>query len=92
MHHEWVTEEDNKTEKDLLGLDHYQVRTWTSWHHNIVICMFAHAFLAAQDAQVLRRFQEQAATTPTDQPANQGSDQGKVLRSRPQSVQENPTG
>lgn len=86
----WKIEEDNKTEKDLLGLDHYQVRTWTSWHHNIVICMLAHAFLAVQDAQVPRRFQEQAAPTPTDQSISQGPDQGKVPRLRPQPVL--PTG
>jgi SRSO17 transposase len=87
----WKIEEDNKTEKDLLGLDHYQVRTWTSWHHNIVICMFAHAFLAVQDAQILRRFQEQTHP-PTDQPIDQEPDQGKAPRPGPPPVQEIPTG
>jgi len=61
----WKIEEDNKTEKDLLGLDHYQVRTWTAWHHNIVICMLAHAFLAAQQARLLRQHRDHAAAETT---------------------------
>ena len=39
-------EDDNKTGKDLLGLDQYQVRNWTPWHRHVSICMLAHAFLA----------------------------------------------
>jgi SRSO17 transposase len=56
----WKIEEDNRIEKDLLGLDHYQVRTWTSWHHNIVICMLAHAFLAVEQARLARHIPELA--------------------------------
>ena len=73
----WKIEEYNKIEKDLLGLDHYQVRTWTSWHHNIVICMFAHAFLAVQDARLIRR---QRNNTPD---SRQGPDQGKAASPMP---------
>ena len=46
----WNIEDDNKTGKDLLGLDHYQVRNWTPWHRHVSICMLAHAFLAVTRA------------------------------------------
>lgn len=80
----WKIEEDNRTEKDLLGLDHYQVRTWTAWHHNIVICMLAHAFLAAQQARLVRERRDQAAA--------EAADQGKALRPRTGPAQQVPTG
>ncbi|MBW4702001.1 MULTISPECIES: IS701 family transposase [unclassified Micromonospora] len=33
---------------ELIGLDQYQVRTWTAWHHTITTCMLAHAFRTVQ--------------------------------------------
>jgi SRSO17 transposase len=42
----WSVEDDNKTGKDLLGLDQYQVRKWTPFYRHITLCMLAHAFLA----------------------------------------------
>jgi SRSO17 transposase len=80
----WKIEEDNKTEKDLLGLSHYQVRTWTAWHHNIVICMLAHAFLAAAQARLLRERRDQAAV--------EDADQGKVPQQQVGPAQRIPTG
>jgi hypothetical protein len=32
--------------KGQVGLDHYQVRTWTGWHRHITLAMLALAFLA----------------------------------------------
>jgi SRSO17 transposase len=46
----WHIEDDNKTGKDLLGLDQYQVRNWTPWHRHVSICLLAHAFLAVTRA------------------------------------------
>jgi SRSO17 transposase len=48
----WKIEENNEQGKDLIGIDQTQVRTWTAWHHTITACMFAHAFLAAQRANL----------------------------------------
>ena len=48
----WKIEENNEQGKDLIGLDQHQVRTWTAWHHTITACMFAHAFLAVQHADL----------------------------------------
>lgn len=40
----WHIEEDFETGKDL-GLDHYQVRSFTGWYRHITLVMVAHAFL-----------------------------------------------
>ncbi|KXK60405.1 hypothetical protein AWW66_19165 [Micromonospora rosaria] len=49
----------------LIGIDQYQVRTWTAWQHTVTACMFAHAFRAvlyADAATVLGRAAEDGAT------------------------------
>jgi SRSO17 transposase len=46
----WKIEDDNKTGKDQLGLDQYQVRKWTPWYRHVTMCMLAQAFLAVTRA------------------------------------------
>jgi SRSO17 transposase len=46
----WKIEEDNKTGKDQLGMDAYQVRKWTPWYRHVTMCMLAQAFLAVTRA------------------------------------------
>jgi len=41
----WWVEECFQTSKGLTGLDHHQVRRWTSWHRRVTLAMLAHAFL-----------------------------------------------
>jgi SRSO17 transposase len=48
----WSVEDDNKTGKDLLGLDQYQVRKWTPLYRHVTLCMLAHAFLAVMRADL----------------------------------------
>ncbi|WP_203631577.1 transposase [Streptomyces halstedii] len=43
----WSVEECFKAAKSQVGLDHYQVRNWTSWHRHITLAMLALAFLTA---------------------------------------------
>lgn len=43
----WFIEECFQAAKGQVGLDHYQVRHWTSWHRHITLAMLAPAFLAA---------------------------------------------
>jgi SRSO17 transposase len=43
----WCIEECFQAAKGQVGLDHYQVRHWTSWHRHITLAMFALAFLSA---------------------------------------------
>ena len=43
----WSVEECFQAAKGQVGLDHYQVRHWTSWHRHITLTMLALAFLTA---------------------------------------------
>ncbi len=42
----WHIEEDLQATKDL-GLDHYEVRSYTGWHRHITLVMLAYAFLVS---------------------------------------------
>jgi SRSO17 transposase len=37
----WAVEEGFQTGKSQVGLDHYQVRTWTAWHRFVTLAMLA---------------------------------------------------
>ena len=41
----WRIETEFETEKSDVGLDEYETRTWTGWHHHIALCLLAGAFL-----------------------------------------------
>lgn len=41
----WPIETCNQEGKDYLGMDHYQVRTWTGWHHHMTLVFLSHHFL-----------------------------------------------
>ena len=43
----WAVEEQFQAAKSQVGLDHYQVRTWTGWHRFTTLAMLALAFLMA---------------------------------------------
>lgn len=58
----WSIEECFQAAKSDVGLDHYQVRHWTSWHRHITLAMLALAFLAAV-----------ATDAAPDRPAGQNS-------------------
>jgi SRSO17 transposase len=46
----WTIEAGFEQAKGEVGLDQYEVRSWTGWHRHITLAMLAHAYLA-----VLRR-------------------------------------
>jgi SRSO17 transposase len=58
----WKIEENNEQGKDLIGLDQYQVRTWTAWHHYVTVAMFAHAFLVVQRARLASAHSQEPTT------------------------------
>jgi SRSO17 transposase len=58
----WTVEESLQTAKGKVGLDHYEVRSWTGWYRHITLAMWAQAFLA-----VVR------ADTGTDVAPNKGA-------------------
>ena len=41
----WRVEQDYQQMKEELGLDHFEGRSWTGWHHHVTMVMLAHAFL-----------------------------------------------
>jgi SRSO17 transposase len=41
----WAVEEYFAKAKGEVGLDHYEVRRWDSWHRHVTLCLLAHAFL-----------------------------------------------
>lgn len=42
----WTIEEGFEEAKGSVGLDQYEVRTWTAWYRHITLVLLAHAFLA----------------------------------------------
>lgn len=54
----WTVEESIQTAKGEVGLDHYEVRSWTGWYRHMTLAMWAAAFLSVLrkemgDAQAL---------------------------------------
>src|ERR687885_669563 len=41
----WTVESDFETSKGEVGLDHYEVRSWTGWYRHITLAMWAQAVL-----------------------------------------------
>jgi SRSO17 transposase len=42
----WTVEESIQTAKGEVGLDHYEVRSWTGWYRHMTLALWAQAFLA----------------------------------------------
>jgi SRSO17 transposase len=43
----WTIESRFEAAKGEVGLDQYEVRSWTGWHRHVTLAMLAHAYLAA---------------------------------------------
>src|SRR6478672_126318 len=44
----WTIEEDIRSAKGECGLDEYETRGWTGWHHHTTLSLLALAFLVLQ--------------------------------------------
>jgi SRSO17 transposase len=42
----WTVEESIECAKGEVGLDHYEVRSWTGWYRHMTLAMWAQAFLS----------------------------------------------
>ena len=42
----WTIESCFEAAKGEVGLDQYEVRSWTGWHRHVTLAMLAHAYLA----------------------------------------------
>ncbi len=47
----WTVEESIQVGKGEVGMDHYEVRSWTGWYRHITLAMLASAFLAVIRAE-----------------------------------------
>jgi SRSO17 transposase len=41
----WTVETEFQLHKGQVGLDEYEVRSWSGWHHHVTLCLLANAFL-----------------------------------------------
>ena len=41
--------------KQHLGMGHYEVRSWTGWHHHMTLCLLAHFFLVQQQVRLKKK-------------------------------------
>jgi len=69
----WVIEASLEEAKDELGLDQYEVRSWTGWYRHITLVLLAHALLA-----IIRK---RTATTDLIAPKR-----GRSIRQTPSSL------
>jgi len=58
----WKIEQDDQQLKEELGLDHYEGRNWTGWHHHVTLVMLAHAFLTLEMLRSKKNFWVDPAT------------------------------
>ena len=47
----WMIEASLEEAKDEVGLDQYEVRSWSGWYRHITLALLAHALLAVVQAQ-----------------------------------------
>jgi SRSO17 transposase len=47
----WRVELDYQQMKEELGLDHFEGRSWTGWHHHVTLVMLAHLFLRLEQTR-----------------------------------------
>ena len=50
----WRIETEFETEKGDVGLDEYETRSWSGWHHHIAMCLLGGAFLLSLQQDITR--------------------------------------
>lgn len=58
----WSIETSFETAKGEVGLDHYEVRSWTGWYRHITLALAAHAFLTVTRTLGEREFLKKKET------------------------------
>jgi len=61
----WTIERAFEEAKGEVGLDEYEVRSWTGWYRHITLALLAHAFLAAIRARTGASLKRGFASVPT---------------------------
>lgn len=60
-HTRWPVEQNYQQLKEELGLDHFEGRTWTGWHHHVLLTALTFVFVEAERS---RRVAEPLPTFP----------------------------
>jgi SRSO17 transposase len=61
----WRVEQDYQQMKEELGLDHFEGRNWTGWHHHVTMVMLAHLFLRLEQKRRSSKSALEPAASPT---------------------------
>jgi hypothetical protein len=64
----WRIEQDYRELKDELGLDHFEGRSWTGWHHHVTLVSMAYAFLVLERARAKKNLAADVAPDPAPAP------------------------
>ena len=64
----WRIEQDYRELKDELGLDHFEGRSWTGWHHHVTLVSMAYAFLVLERARTKKNLATDLAPDPAPAP------------------------
>jgi len=64
----WRIEQDYRELKDALGLDHFEGRSWTGWHHHVTLVSMAYAFLVLERARAKKNLAADLARGPAPAP------------------------
>src|SRR4051794_39131302 len=84
----WTIEACFEAAKGEVGLDEYEVRSWTGWHRHVTLALLAHAYLAVVRQHAIRgrgprpRGRLAAPYGSRGAPAHLASRLGKAARSR----------
>src|SRR3982750_1096389 len=74
----WRVELDYQQMKEELGLDHFEGRSWTGWHHHVTLVMLAHLFLRLGKKRGASKRTRDAAANPAGDPAPGGHLDGSL--------------
>lgn len=64
----WRIEQDYRELKEELGLDHFEGRSWTGWHHHVTLVSMAYAFLVLERARAKKNLAADVAPDPAPAP------------------------
>ena len=70
----WWVEQNYQQLKDELGLDHFEGRSWTGWHHHVTLVMMAFDFLVLERLRSKKNF-----WVWFDPPASEGGDPDRPI-------------
>jgi len=66
----WRIEQDYRELKRELGLDHFEGRSWSGWHHHVTLVGLAYAFLTLEMLRTKKNSAPHGAAHPARPPAD----------------------